>query len=125
MRNILLIDPVSTSLMLTKRYLENQGYEVNACSSASLALDLLLNPKFDLIISEIDIVGLDGFDLSLILNKYQISVPLLFLTTRDDEGTRTEAQYSGAKGLLSKQTEYSLLPSKVREILQEKSSMAS
>lgn len=31
MKNILLIDPVEISLRLTKRYLENQGYIVDAC----------------------------------------------------------------------------------------------
>lgn len=88
-------------------------------------MDLLLNPKFDLIIAEIDLMGLDGFDLSLKLNKYQINIPLLFLTTRDDDAKRTEAKFSGAIGFISKQTEYSLLPSKVREIQHKKSSMVS
>lgn len=125
MKKILLIDPVEPNLNLTKRYLENFGYELTAVESAGMALDLLLDPKFDLIISEIDILGLDGFDLCMILKKYQIEIPLLFLTNRDDLGTRTEAKFSGASGLISKQTEYSTLPFRVREILHEKSFMAS
>ncbi len=125
MKKILLIDPVEPNLNLTKRYLENYGYELTAVESAGMALDLLLDPKFDLIISEIDILGLDGFDLCMILKKYQIDIPILFLTNRDDLGTRTESKFSGASGLISKQTEYSTLPFRVREILHEKSFMAS
>lgn len=125
MKQILLIDPEETSLRLTKKFLENHGYEVTACESASAALDVLLNPKFDLIVSEIDIKGLDGFDLCLILNKYQIEIPLIFLTARDDEATRNEATYAGVKDFVSKQTEYTLLPKKVGEVLQKKSHMAS
>jgi len=125
MKQILLIDPDVSSLLLTTRFLENQGYQVNACETASQAVDVLLDPKYDLIISEIDIRGLDGFDLSLILNKYQIDIPLIFLTSRDDEATRNEALFAGVKELISKQTEYTLLPTKVGEVLQKKSSMAS
>jgi len=125
MRHILLIDPETTSLKLTKKFLENHGYEVNACTSAAEALDLILDPKFDLIISEIDILGLDGFDLCAIIKKYQIDIPVLFLTNRDDQTTRTEAVYAGVEGFISKQFEYVSLPRTVRKILQEKSSIAS
>lgn len=125
MKQILLIDPEKTSLRLTKKFLENHGYEVTACESAGAALDVLLDPKYDLIVSEIDIKGLDGFDLGLILSKYQIEIPLIFLTSRDDEATRNEALYAGVIDFVSKQTEYTLLPKKVGEVLQKKSYLAS
>ncbi len=125
MKQILLIDPESASLHLSKRFLENHGYHVNACRSASEAIDVLLDPKFDLIVSEIDIKGLDGFDLCLILNKYQIDIPLVFLTSRDDQTTRNEAEYAGVNEFVSKQTEYTLLPKKVGEVLQKRAAMAS
>lgn len=117
MKQILLIDPEKTTLELTKRFLENHGYKVITKSSASDALDRLLDPSLDLIITELEIQGLTGLDLCLISERYHSGVPIMVLTAKDDELTRKEAKNYGALDFISKQTEYSFLPHRVSEIL--------
>ena|GEM_PF-1283826 len=125
MKKILVIDPEKSTLEFTTRFLENHGYEVISTLSSADALDYILNPEISLIITEIDIRGLNGFDLCLISKRYSCRVPILFLSSRDDETTQKEAVNLGAAGFVSKQTEFALLPHKVSQVLHEKVQLAS
>lgn len=125
MKTILVIDPEKSTLDFSARYLENHGYKVISKLTSSSALDYILDPSIDLILTEVDIKGLNGFDLCLISKRYKSKVPIMFLSSRDDETTKAEALHSGAIGFISKQAEFSLLPHKVSQVLHGQVHLAS
>lgn len=95
---------------LTSQFLKNYNYEVVVAKTGKEALDLLENPNYDLVLSEIQIEGLGGFDVLKLMQKCYIDVPVVFLTADDDAMTRIEAKGLGAKMLISKNSEYINLP---------------
>ncbi len=125
MKTILVIDPEKSTLDFTSRYLENHGYKVISKLTSSSALDYILDQNISLILTEVEIAGLNGFDLCLISKRYKSKVPIMFISARDDETTQKEALNLGAVGFISKQTDYSLLPHRISQILHKKVSLAS
>lgn len=119
MRRILIIDNDEITLSLTRKFLENYGYEVTIASGTKQALDELSAPEFDLIISEIQMPGLDGFDLVRFLKKCFIRIPVVFLSVQDDETTQMEAKNAGVIKLISKRAEYVNLPHIVGQVLSD------
>jgi|AntRauTorcE11898_2_1112593.scaffolds.fasta_scaffold106026_1 CheY-like chemotaxis protein len=119
MRRILIIDNDEITLALTRKFLENYGYVVTIASSTKQALDELSAPEFDLIISEILMSGLDGFDLVRFLKKCFIKIPVVFLTVKDDDTTRREAKNAGVAKLISKRVDYVNLPHIVDQVLSQ------
>lgn len=117
MKTILVVDNDEITLQLTDRFLSNFGYEVEAVSTSKLALDRLSRPTYDLIISEIEMPGLNGFDLIKLMNKCQINVPLVFLTSRDDRTTIEEARHAGIDVVISKKNDYINLPHIIDNLL--------
>lgn len=110
MKRILLVDNDKVTSKLTQKFLTNYGYEVESVELAKNALDLLVSPDFDLILSEIELPGITGFDMVNLLQKCKIDVPVAFLTTKDDVTTQFEALNCGVEQLISKRREYSNLP---------------
>ena len=110
MKRILVIDSDPVATALTSKFLKNYNYEVVVAKTGKEALDLLENPNYDLVLSEIQIDGLGGFDVLKLMQKCFIDVPVIFLTVDDDAMTRIEAEGLGAKKLISKNSEYINLP---------------
>jgi DNA-binding response OmpR family regulator len=90
------------SLQETLLYnLEEQGYTVQACGDGRQALDIARQMKPDLIVLDIMLPGLDGFEVTKILRK-EMTVPILMLTARDDEIDRVVGLEVGADDYLTK-----------------------
>lgn len=124
MKRILVVDYDAITLQLTERFLSNFGYEVEAVCTSKLALDKLNSPNYDLIISEIDMPGLNGFDLIKLMHKCQINVPLVFLTSRDDRTTIEEARHAGIDRVISKKNDYINLPHIIDNLLYQEHKIA-
>jgi DNA-binding response OmpR family regulator len=98
------------SLQETLAYnLEKQGYEVQAIGDGRLAIEAARARIPDLIVLDIMLPGLDGFEVCKILRK-EMSVAILMLTARDDEIDRVVGLEVGADDYLTK-------PFSMRELL--------
>lgn len=65
-------------------YLNNNGYEVIGCLNADDAYDAMYDNMFDLIISDIMMPGVDGFEFAKSVRTLNENIPILFMTARDD-----------------------------------------
>jgi len=65
-------------------YLSQHGYEVFGCCNANEAYDILYENTIDLIISDIMMPGVDGFEFATAVRETNKEVPILFVTARDD-----------------------------------------
>ncbi|MDA8164065.1 MAG: response regulator [Desulfobacteraceae bacterium] len=61
------------------RILEMFGYEVAAVDRGSKALEVL-DDRFDLVLLDINMPGIDGFETMAAINERQLEIPVLFLT---------------------------------------------
>ena len=65
-------------------FLNHSGYEAIGCLSATEAYDALYETMFDLIVSDIMMPGVDGFEFARNVRSLNQEIPLLFMTARDD-----------------------------------------
>ena len=65
-------------------FLGNNGYEAVGCLGAEAAFDELYKTTFDLIISDIMMPDIDGFELARTVRSLNSNIPILFMTARDD-----------------------------------------
>jgi DNA-binding response OmpR family regulator len=102
MEETILVVEDEPSLQETLAYnLEKQGYKVESVGDGRSALDAAHRLKPDLIILDIMLPELDGFEVCKILRR-EMTVPILMLTARDDEIDRVVGLEVGADDYLTK-----------------------
>ena len=65
-------------------FLNHSGYEAAGCLNANDAYDAMYENMFDLIISDIMMPGVDGFEFARNVRELNEDIPILFMTARDD-----------------------------------------
>lgn len=65
-------------------FLNNSGYEAVGCLNANEAYDALYENTIDLIVSDIMMSGVDGFEFARNVRDVNNDIPILFMTARDD-----------------------------------------
>ena len=102
MAETILVVEDEPSLQETLVYnLEKQGYTVEVAGDGRLAIEAARRLDPDLIILDIMLPVLDGFEVCKILRK-EMTVPILMLTARDDEIDRVVGLEVGADDYLTK-----------------------
>lgn len=65
-------------------FLNHAGYEAVGCLNANDAYDAMYENMFDLIVSDIMMPGVDGFEFAKNIRELNSDIPILFMTARDD-----------------------------------------
>jgi len=65
-------------------FLNQSGYRATGCLNASEAYDAMYETVFDLIVSDIMMPGIDGFEFVKTVRTLNEDIPILFMTARDD-----------------------------------------
>jgi DNA-binding response OmpR family regulator len=110
---ILVVDD-EISLRETLVYnLEHQGYIVDAVADGERAILTARRNKPDLIILDVMLPGIDGFEVCRIL-RGEMNVPILFLSARDDEFDRVIGLEIGGDDFIAKPFSMSELIARVK-----------
>ncbi|MBO5473753.1 MAG: response regulator transcription factor [Lachnospiraceae bacterium] len=64
--------------------LHHSGYEAVGCLNGAEAYDMLYAGMFDLIVSDIMMPGVDGYEFAQSVREVNEEIPILFMTARDD-----------------------------------------
>ena len=113
---ILVVDD-EISLQETLAYnLKKEGYIVQVASDGPSALELARSGNPDLVILDIMLPGLDGFEVCRVLRK-EMTTPVLMLTARDDEIDRVVGLEVGADDYLAKPFSMRELIARVKALL--------
>lgn len=113
---ILVVDD-EISLQETLAYnLKKQGYLVETTGDGAEALELARELQPDLIILDIMLPGIDGFEVCRILRR-EMTTPVLMLTARDDEIDRVVGLEVGADDYLAKPFSMRELIARVKAML--------
>jgi CheY-like chemotaxis protein/anti-sigma regulatory factor (Ser/Thr protein kinase) len=103
--HILLIDDDPAVLDMVNSALSHYGMEVHAYPDAAQALELVQNPaapEFDLVISDINMEGLDGFDVIHKVKATQPHLPVVLMTGQASVEYAIRAMRMGASNLFMK-----------------------
>jgi CheY-like chemotaxis protein len=103
MKTILVVDDEPTIRMLVAASLDGNGYRIVEAADGAEALDLVHQEQPDLVLLDIVIPGLDGFEVCRRL-KAEIApyMPVLLLTGFDQQSHRERASQAGADGFVTK-----------------------
>lgn len=113
---ILVVDD-EISLQETLAYsLSKEGYFVEVAGDGNTALELARSSKPDLVILDVMLPGLDGFEVCRILRQ-EANIPVLMLTARDDEIDRVVGLEVGADDYLAKPFSMRELIARVKALL--------
>lgn len=113
---LLIVDDDVELCSLLKEFLEREGYSVQCVHEGHAALDLAQQGGYDLIILDVMLPGLDGFE---ILKRLRLSsrVPVLMLTARGQDVDRIVGLELGADDYLPKPFNPRELSARVKAIL--------
>jgi len=65
-------------------YLNNNGFDAVGCMGAEQAYDEMYKTTFDLIVSDIMMPNIDGYEFANTVRSVNNDIPILFMTARDD-----------------------------------------
>ena len=103
---ILLVDDSLVTREMERRLLEDAGFHVSAASDAQEALALLGEEPFDCVVTDIEMPGMDGFELTAHLRgiEHFAQLPIIVVSTRDRPDDRLRGLKVGADAYLTKQS---------------------
>ena len=83
-------------------FLSQNGYEAQGCLLANDAYNAMYNKMFDLIISDIMMPQIDGFEFASTVRKINPSIPIIFVTARDDFSAKQKGFEAGIDDFMVK-----------------------
>jgi FixJ family two-component response regulator len=106
---IVIVDDDASVRRALGRLIGAFGFEVVLLDSARACLDGTAVDRAVCLICDVSMPGMDGFELSLLLNAAGRSVPTVFVSAHDDESYRRQAHALGSIAFLSKPYDENLL----------------
>lgn len=115
MRKIMVVDDSRTIRRLLNFILRQKDFITIEAEDGIDAIEKLSTNPVDLIIVDLNMPNMDGIELvrTLRSNVYLREVPIIMLTTTNDERTKKEALSAGVNAFLNKPVDPKLLLSKV------------
>jgi len=106
-------------LLLERKILESEGYEVTTASSGQEALAAISAKKFNLVLLDIMMPETDGLEVSRQIQQHlgRERLPVIFVTAKDDSATMREGFRAGGTVFLAKPFTSRQLLSVVRALI--------
>ena len=76
-------------------FLNGSGYQAVGCLSAKEAYDAMYGNTFDLIVSDIMMPGIDGYEFAKTVRSLNEDIPIIFMTARDDFASKQKGYRIG------------------------------
>lgn len=99
------------------KYLNMNGYEAAGCPDAQSAYDEMYGSRFDLIISDIMMPKIDGFEFAESVRDIDKDIPIIFMTAKDDIASKQRGYKLGIDDYLVKPVDFDELLLKLGAIL--------
>lgn len=102
--NILIVDDIPSNIRLMVTILDKSGYSVSYAQSGEQALTLCKKVVFDLVLLDVMMPGMDGFEVCTELHKLDSykNTPIIFLTARTDQESIIKGFQTGGVDYVTK-----------------------
>jgi DNA-binding response OmpR family regulator len=120
MSRILVIDDDRGLTSVLKRGLTYEGYTVNTADSGYEGLTLARDHVPDLVILDLMLPGLDGFDVLERLRSADAHLPVIMLTARDAPADQVQGLEHGADDYVVKPFTFDVLAARVKAVLRRR-----
>lgn len=98
-------------------YLNDSGFDAKGCLNANAAYDEMYNNLYDLIVSDIMMPEIDGFEFARTVRQINKHIPILFMSARDDLPAKQKGFQLGIDDYMVKPIELDELLLRVRALL--------
>ena len=116
---ILIVDDEENVLVLFKRVLAKEGYQVECASSAYEALNRLENNSFNLVLTDLKMDGMDGIDLVRKSKAVNPALPFIMITAYGTIQAAMRAGQEGVENFLVKPVDIEELKLAVKKALEK------
>ncbi len=119
---VLVVDDHPSSRMTAVALLSVEGYQVIEADSGSAALKLVLDENPDLILLDVMMPGMDGFEVCRRLKQDEQTrlIPIVFITALSDRRARVKGIEAGGDDFLTKPFDQLELSARVKSLIQQK-----
>ncbi|MCY1161336.1 Sensor histidine kinase RcsC [compost metagenome] len=119
-RLIMIVDDSVTVRKVTSRLLERQGYDVVTAKDGVDAIEQLENVKPDLMLLDIEMPRMDGFEVTNLVRHHEVhqDLPIIMITSRTGEKHRERAFSLGVTHYMGKPFQEAELLSNVENLLE-------
>ena len=114
---ILLVEDEAPIAEVVARGLTQAGYEVEIAAEGRAGLARAENGRYSLILLDVMLPGLDGWQICARLREQQITTPILMLTARDAVSDRVRGLETGADDYLPKPFDFAELLARIQALL--------
>ena len=117
MIHILVVEDDERLNRIVCTYLNDSGFQARGCLNAQDAYDEMYNKLYDLIISDIMMPGIDGFEFARTVRKVNKRIPILFMSAKDDLPSKQKGFQLGIDDYMVKPVDLDELVLRVRALL--------
>ena len=117
MVKILVVEDDKTMNKLVSSYLRDNGYEVKSCFNGVEALEALEGSRYSMIISDIMMPQMDGFELAESIRLTDKTTPIIFMSAKDDKPSKLYGYKIGVDDYITKPFDIDILMMKITAIL--------
>jgi DNA-binding response OmpR family regulator len=120
---IMIVDDVSTHLLLLQTILHDEGYETEITSDSSKVIDILLEDEYKVLLLDIMMPGMDGFQVleKIRANKKLSSLNVIIISAKTDSWSIKSALDSGAFDYITKPIVIQDVKNRVKSAMSESS----
>jgi len=117
MIHILVVEDDANLNKIVCSYLNNNGFQTKGCLNAQDAYDAMYNNMFEMIISDIMMPEIDGFEFARTVRQVNKTIPILFMSAKDDLPSKQKGFQLGIDDYMVKPIEFDELLLRVRALL--------
>lgn len=117
MQKILVVEDESSILKGLVDNLESEGYEVSSATTGKKGLEKALKEKFDLVLLDIMLPEMSGFDVCKEIKTKKISLPIIMLTAKAKEADKILGLALGADDYVTKPFSVGELLARIKAVL--------
>ena len=117
MVHILVVEDDEKLNRIVCTYLNDSGFQAKGCRGAREAYDEMYDQLYDLIISDIMMPDIDGFEFARTVRKVNQRIPILFMSARDDLPSKKKGFQLGIDDYMVKPVDLDELVLRVRALL--------
>ena len=99
---VLVVDDEAMIRNLLEKILAKEGYNILQAQDGKMALDIVNSQKVDIVVSDMNMPGMDGLELLKYIKKNRPEIGVVMMTGEGDEYTVKDALLAGADEYIAK-----------------------